>query len=273
MKRKGSIKELISQLVILIIFAVFLYIINSELSGKPELSNVGWLRNFFYLALVIFAIMFLLFLRQVFSNHALERYDPGSPESLDRLSRLRRFKLPHRYQQLQRVWPNALDDIRSFFTRKNYDLVNSEHFDFIFERERRLASPWRGRRYYKRSFVCYHPMLNVLIVDQKLKQAERWIDHYWEPAASEQNFLIFITDMENFDEISSAGAGVVNFLGTMKQGSLYPVLIDLDGGRYFFPVDVTMLKRRDRLFYYYYRWQIKSLVIRAAKDSRVSSGS
>ena len=271
MRRKGSIKELISQLIILIIFAVFLYLINSELTGRPELSDVNWLRNIFYVALGIFAIMFLLFLRQIFSDHALERYDPGSPESLRRLSKIRRFQLPRKYKHLQERWPQALDEIRGFFTDKNYSLVNSEHFDFIFERERLLASPWRGRHYYKRCFVCYHPMLNVLIVDQKLKQAERWIDHYWEPAASEQNFLIFITDMENFDEISSAGAGVVNFLGTMKYGSLYPVLIDLDGARYFFPVDVTMLKRRDRLFYYYYRWQIKKLVVKAAGRSAVSS--
>ncbi|NLV99036.1 MAG: hypothetical protein GX034_04490 [Clostridiaceae bacterium] len=270
MRRKGSIKELISQLIILVIFAVFLYLINSELTGRPELSSINWLRNIFYIGLAIFAILFLLFFYQVFSNHALERYDPGSPESLRRLSKLRRFMLPRKYQHLQERWPEALNEIKSFFVGKNYNLGNSEHFDFIFERERSIASPWRGRHYFKRSFVCYHPMLNVLIVDQKLKQAERWIDHFWETAASEQNFLIFLTDMENFDEISSAGAGVVNFLGTMKYGSLYPVLIDLDGARFFFPVDVTMLKRRDRLYYYYYRRQIKKLVIGAGKRSVVS---
>ena len=56
----------------------------------------------------------------------------------------------------------------------------------------------------------------------------------------------------------------------MKYGCLYPVLIDLDGARFFFPVDVTMLKRRDRLYYYYYRRQIKKLVIGAGKRSVVS---
>lgn len=273
MRRKGSIKELVSQLIILLIFAVFLYLISSELAARPELSGINFLRNIFYIALGIFAIMFLVFLRQVFSNHALERYDPGSPESLRRLSRLRRFRLPQRYRHLQKRWPEALNEIKSFFAAKHYNLVHSEHFDFIFERERFIASPWRGRHYYKRSFVCYHPMLNVLIVDQKLKQAERWLDHYWGTAASEQNLLIFLTDMENFDEISSAGAGVVNFLGTMEHGSLYPVLIDLDGARYFFPVDVTMLKRRDRWFYYYWRWQIKKLVLRAARRTETSAES
>ena len=89
MRRKGSIKELISQLIILIIFAAFLYLINSELTGRPELSDVNWLRKIFYVALGIFAIMFLLFLRQIFSDHALERYDPGSTESLRRLSKIR----------------------------------------------------------------------------------------------------------------------------------------------------------------------------------------
>ena len=94
MRRKGSIKELISQLIILVIFAVFLYLINSELTGRPELSSINWLRNIFYIGLAIFAILFLLFFYQVFSNHALERYDLGSPESLRRLSKLRRFMLP-----------------------------------------------------------------------------------------------------------------------------------------------------------------------------------
>ncbi|NLC25616.1 MAG: hypothetical protein GX777_03215 [Fastidiosipila sp.] len=267
MKRKGSVKELISQLVILGLFAAVLYFIYSQLSGRPELSNVRWLHNIFYFAVVIFAIMFLLFLRQFFSNHALERYDPGSPESLQRLSKLRRFKLAPKYKHLQQRWKKPLEDIKKFFYNDDYNLVRSDHFDFIFERERKILSPWRGRRYIKRSFVFYHPMLNVLIVDQKLKQAERWIDHYWDQAPSDRNFFIFITDMENFEEISSAGAGVVNFLGTMKQGSLYPVLIDMDGGRYFFPVDLSILKRRDRLLYYYKRWQIKRLIKKSVADS------
>lgn len=266
MRRKGSVKELISQLVSLGVFAFLLYFIYIQLSDRPELSDVNWLHNIFYVGVFIFVIMFLLFLRQVFSNYALERYDPGSPESLRRLSRMRRFKLPQKYKHMQKRWAEPLEDIKDFFYNKDYNLIRSDYFDFVFERERTIMSPWRGRHYYKRSFVFYHPMLNVLIVDQKLKQAERWIDYYWDQASSDRNFLIFVTDMENFEEISSAGAGVVNFLGTMKQGSLYPVLIDLDGARYFFPVDVTMLKRRDRLTYYYYRWQIKRLIKRSVSE-------
>lgn len=272
MRRKSSLKELISQLIILLILAAALYFIYVQLTSRPELSDVSWLRSIFYIALGIFAIMFLLFLRQAFSNHALERYDPGSPESLRRLGRLSRFKLPRSYQHLQERWPEPLEDIKKFFYDKNYNAVRSDDFEYVFERERSILSPWRGRRYFKRCFVFYHPMLNVLIVDQKLKQAERWIDQYWDQAASDRNFLIFVTDMENFEEISSAGAGIVNFLGTMMRGSLYPVLIDLDGARYFFPVDVTILKRRDRLVYYYYRWKIKRLVKRAARRYPARSG-
>ncbi len=264
MRRRGSIREFVSHFIVLAIFATFLYFINDLLTSRPELSDINWLRNIFYLALAVFAVMFLIFLRQVFSNYALERYDPGSPDSLRRLSRLRRFKLPRKYMHSQENWQEPLEDIKQFYFDKDYQIVRSDYFDYVFEREQNSLIP-RRKRNFKRSFVFYHPMLNVLIVDQKLKQAERWIDHYWDQAASERNFFIFITDMENFEEISSAGAGVVNFLGTMKQGSLYPVLIDLDGARYFFPLDVTMLKRRDRLAYYFQRLLIKRLVLKKAK--------
>lgn len=67
MRRRGSIREFVSHFIVLAIFATFLYFINDLLTSRPELSDINWLRNIFYLALAVFAVMFLIFLRQVFS--------------------------------------------------------------------------------------------------------------------------------------------------------------------------------------------------------------
>lgn len=270
MRRKRWIKELISQIVIIGMLAVMLYYIFRLLKTNPDLSELVWLQNIFYIAVAVFATIILHFLRHLFSSYTLERFDPGSPESLQRLSGLRRFILPASCRNMQENWAEPVDDIRDYYLNKDYYSIENEFFDYILEREQLLFSPWRGRRFYKRVFIFYHPILNVLIVDQKLKQAERWLDQRWDKAASKRNLLIFVTDMKNFDEVSSAGAGVVNFLGDIRERSLYPVLIDLSGGRYFFPLDLSLLKRYDRIVYRYYRRRLKRLILQSSKTTDIN---
>lgn len=266
MKKRGWFRDLFSQFLILGLLGAVLWFLRRAFRTHEVLRDLKWLYLCFVVALALFAVMVILFIRQIFYRYALERYDPGSPASLERLARLRRFYLPRRMRKLQLTWPRPLESIIHFFESQGCRRIPSRLFYQVLEKPRvRLFQ--RKKTPCDRVFVFYHPVMNVLIVDQKLKQAERLIAHKEQMAPSRRNILLFVTDMTNFQEITSAGAGVVNFLGALAKGSLYPMLLDLDGGRLFYPIDESLMTRRHRLYYHRKRGQLKRLIARELKET------
>ena len=128
--------------------------------------------------------------------------------------------------------------------------MGAQPFDAVLIRKR--MNPSFGRTpLVDRLFLFYNPMLNVIIVDQILKECERKIEEFYGQYPAPRNRVVFLTDMKNRDEITSAAAGSVNYLGTAGYRiSLYPVLLDMNAGRFFYPLDTTLIVGSHRLHYW-----------------------
>lgn len=250
MRGRGWIRDILSHLVILGLLGAGLLWLQKKAGQAPAFAGTVYLDKAFLAAFVLYGLMVLIFLFQLFSSIQLERFSPGNPDSVRRLDRIRRFRLPARQAGLQERWPDYRGQIRAHFSSRHWERAQAEPFDAIMTRKRKLPAFGRAPL-VDRVYLFYHPMLNVIIVDQILKECERTIDEWYADAPAPRNRLIFFTDMKNREEVTSAGAGIVNYLCTAGyKTSLYPTLIDLDGGRFFYPLDTTLIPRRHRLHYW-----------------------
>ncbi len=245
----------------------FLY---KKVGETPVLVAMSWLKTVFIVAFVLYGLMVFVFSRQLFTSVKLERFRPGNQESLDRLDRMRRFRLPSRFTKLQDKWPEARADLRRYFIDRKWVRASESPFDSVMTRNRMMAL-FRRPIPIDRVFLFYHPMLNVIIVDQTLKTCERMIKDNSEEHPAPRNVIIFLTDMSQRDEITSAGAGVVNYLCALdRRTNLYPLLLDFDAGRLFYPLDTTLISVRHRLYYWRMREQIRRRIMKQVARSNDS---
>lgn len=268
MRGRGWIRDIISQFIILVLLGVGLYVLYDKALATPAFDVIPWLKTIFIIAVIVFALTVVIFLFQVFLSVRLERFRPADPESLARLDRMRRFHLPDECRRMQATWPGMRSDLRKAFLKDEWGYIEEAKYDAVLERRRwwpRIKKP----PYVDRVFIYYHPMMNVIIVDQMLRACERSILEWDDDFPAPRNVLLFLTDMDNRDEVTSAGAGVVNFLCRIDHGrSLYPMLLDCDQGRLFYPLDTTLIPRRHRVHFFFARRRL----IRWIKQNVVSAG-
>ncbi|HZK28926.1 MAG TPA: hypothetical protein VFD19_01760, partial [Clostridia bacterium] len=129
MRGKSWIRDIVSHFFILLLLGVGLYYLYTEAGEIEALASMGWLKTVFIIAFSLYALMVLIFVRQVFSSVKLERFRPGNQESLNRLDRMRRFRLPDRFAQLQRHWPEARAELRQHFIGDKWIGDNDPPFD------------------------------------------------------------------------------------------------------------------------------------------------
>ncbi|HHW93383.1 MAG TPA: hypothetical protein GX734_02685 [Clostridiaceae bacterium] len=260
MRGRGWLKDIISHFVIVCLLGAALVVLYKKAMGTPDLKDKSWISTIFTVAAVLLALMVIIFIRQVFTRVRLERFRPGNPESLARLDRMRRFHLPERYQQLQETWYEARSDLCQFYIDKGWRPLKRKPFDVVLQRYRKLPSFGRAP-YVDRLFIFYHPMLNVLIVDQTLNMCERAIRMSYKTAPAPKNMIVFLTDMDHAEEVTSAAAGIVNYLCRLdKKTSLYPLLIDFNGGKLYYPIDTTLVRKSHRLSFFKARVQLTRFV-------------
>ena len=257
MRGKGWIREIISHFLILVLLGGGLVFLYKKASEIPLLADFEYFKPIFYVTFFILGLMVLIFVFQLFSSVKLERFSPGNPSSLKRLDRIRRFRLPRSCARLQEPWPSYRADFSRHFREKGWIGQGVKPFDAVMVRKRRIPV-WNRPPYVDRLFIFYHPMMNVIIVDQILKECEQLIEEAYDRLPAPRNCLLFLTDMRNRDEVTSAGAGVVNYLGApLHKTSLYPVLVDMDAGRFFYPLDTSLARRCHRFYYWRLRLRLR----------------
>lgn len=106
--------------------------------------------------------------------------------------------------------------------------------------------------------------LNVLKVDQILQECIRFIKSL-NDMPSKRNFLLLVTDMKDPLNTASAAAGIVNFLGKFKGGSLGPLLLAADINRLFYAADRTVIPRTHRIFQDLLRLRLVRIILRGQK--------
>lgn len=221
----------------------------------PLLADSGfrWLAWTFWLSVLVFLLFAYVTLRHILSTYTLERFDPGDPASVRRLSNLSRFNYPppdHPFNPYLPVLEQAFL-LSGFQPEANHPVIGRV---LLRTRPSRLPGLLPDRR--ERIFIVEKTPLNVFIVDFAIRDTLRYLaDQIHEP--SDHNLLLFITHEPQLLEAASAAAGVVNFLGKTEEGIIGALLLDAANNRLYHPIDETLLPFTQR---WYFRRQRRTLL-------------
>ena len=252
--RRWLRRDVLMPIVYLILFGAALYWLYGFLNRQSVL-DADFVQTVLIIIGVIYALLILITIRHVLSTYDLERYDPGNPESLKRLMKRRRFRLsriPVREDQL-------LVAIEQELLNHKYQIETASlEIGRVYQRRLSLAGIL-NRRACERVILLQHEPLNVLIVDQLIKDCIRHIRSRAD-CPSKRNILILLTRMTETQDAASAAAGIVNFLGKFKGGTLCPILLATRQFRLFHPVDRTLLPRTHRCFQNIMLFRLRKLI-------------
>ncbi len=255
MKRRHWLRrDIFLPLLYLAVFGAALY----WLSGKLDLAELAKNSRLIYWLVRSIVLIYLLLgvitISHVLSTYDLERYDPGNLASLKRLMRRSRYKLRARHIPTEAL----LVDYEAYLLGQGYQLETDSHIiGRVYARPRRLAFLLRAK--YERIILLQHEPLNVFMIDQLLQDSIRYIRQQ-DSMISQRNLLIIVSRMQEAEEIASCGAGVVNFLGKFKGGSLGLILLATQHQRLFYPVDRTLLPISHRYFQNRQRRRLKRMI-------------
>ncbi|MDD2533168.1 MAG: hypothetical protein PHC86_00490 [Eubacteriales bacterium] len=196
-----------------------------------------WLLYTFLTSIAVYLLFALISIRHILSTYTLERFDPGHPESVKRLSKMSRFNFPAS-STLEGPFGPYLQkafEIRGFQEEANHPVIGHA---LLQTKPSKL--PWILPDRHERIFIVERHPLNVFIVDFTIRDTLRYLaDQVHTP--SDHNLLIFITHEPQLLEAASAAAGVVNFLGKTEEGTLGTLFLDCQNSRLYFPIDQTLI--------------------------------
>lgn len=259
-------KDVLLPILYVLVLGAGLYWLRGRLMAVPATADSDFVQLALWVILAVYGLLLLITAKHVLSTYDLERYDPGDRASLKRLMRRRRFRLAKREIPEQAM----MVAIEQILLDKHYHLETESH---IIGRVycRRHPFFFLTRRDYDRVVVLQHEPLNILTVDQLLQECIRYIRLQPEKR-SRRNLLILVTRMLDAADAASAAAGIVNFLGKFKGGTLCPFLIASRQFRLFYPADRTILPRAHRLFQNVMLFRLKR-IIRQTQAGAASAGS
>jgi hypothetical protein len=253
-------KDVLLPIFYILAFGAVLYWLYGLLRQSPKLAGSDVVQMVILAIAGIYGLLVLITIRHVLSSYDLERYDPGNPASLKRLMRRRRFRLP-RHQVRE---ADLLVAIERRLLGHSYILETESHqIGRVYRRHHQAGLI--ANHFDDRVIILQHEPLNVLIVDQLLQDCIRHIRSHPDKI-SRRNLLILVTRMAETPDAASAAAGIVNFLGKFKGGTLCPLLLATRQYRLFYPADRTLLPRSHRIFQNsQIRW-LKHLIRHALKE-------
>lgn len=259
-------KDVILPILFAAAFGVLLYYLHRQFVLLPEVAASNLVIWLFRLFLIGYLILLLLTIRHTVSTYDLERFDPGSPASMKRLLRRRRYKLGRKKIDLEA----ALQSFEEKLYRHDYHLeYEGSQAGRVYFRQRRIF--FLKMKKVDRVMIVRQDNLNILKVDQILQDCIRFVKNLRE-MPSKRNLLLLVTDMKDPLNTASAAAGVVNFLGKFKGGSLGPMLLAADINRLFYAADRTVIPRTHRIFQDLMRLRLVRLILRVQKYQAESSG-
>lgn len=233
-------KEVLMPLLFLVLSGGALYWIYRKLQQMDRLEDWNILSWLLAACLLIYLVLAIMTIRHISTTYVLERYNPGDPRSVRRLMRKFRYRLPAGW--------NGDGFTRHLTARLERDRFVQEGGDrqsgLVFARTGRLV--WNRKRRIDRVILIETALINIFRVDQMLKDCIFQLDRV--ERKSQRNALIIAVRMDQAADVASAAAGCVNFLGRFQSGSLFPVLIDLNRKRFYFPANRSAVQRTHRFF-------------------------
>lgn len=266
MKRRHWLRrDVILPILYLAAFGFALYWLYGRLDLLPFAESsklIVWLVRSI---LVIYVLLCVITISHVLSTYDLERYDPGDLDSLKRLMRRRRYRLNRKEIPIETL----LVDYEAALLSKGYQLETDSHLiGRVYARKRLLSFFMRFK--YERVIILQHEPLNVFMIDQLLQDCIRYIRKQ-EDKRSKRNMLIIVTRMQEVEEVASCGAGVVNFLGKFRSGTLGVLLLATRQHRLFYPADRTLQPHTHRWFQDRQRHRLQRMVFLLQSGVKLAS--
>ncbi len=217
--------------------------LGQKLTPLIKQFDQSWLRWTFWISVAVYFLFAYVTLRHVLSTYTLERFDPGDPASVRRLSRISRFNFPPANQ--------AADSHRQILEQILIQEGFSQEADHgvighVMHKATPSKIPLLPTR-HDRIFLVEKTPLNVFIVDFAIRDTLAYLADQ-NPRTADRNVLIFMTHEPQVIEAASAAAGVVNFLGKTEDGTLGTLLLDSQNSRLYFPIDQTLIPFAQRRY-------------------------
>lgn len=263
MKRRHWLRrDVILPVLYLAAFGYALYWLYGRLDLLPFAESSVFILWLVRSIIVIYALLCLVTISHVLSTYDLERYDPGDLDSLKRLMKRHRYRLHRKEIPTETL----LVDYEAALLNKRYQLETDSHqVGRVYARRRFLSFLMRWK--YDRVIILQHEPLNVFMIDQLLQDCIRYIRGQ-EEKRSKRNVLIIVTRMQEAEEVASCGAGVVNFLGKFRGGTLGVLLLATRQFRLFYPADRTLQPHTHRWFQDRQRHRLKRMIFLLQSGAR-----
>lgn len=233
-------REVLLPLLFLVVSGGALYWITDKLNEMDRLSSWNILAWLLLVCFIIYLLLAAITLHHIATTYLLERYNPGDPRSVRRLQRKLRYRLPSSWngEVFSKIFPAQLN--REGFTQESGDRQNG----IVYARAGHAF--WNRRRRIDRIILMETGGINIFRVDQLLKDCIYQLDRV--ERKSQRNILVISVRMDQAADVASAAAGCVNFLGHFQSGSLFPILIDINRKRFYFPANRSATHRLHRIF-------------------------
>ncbi len=260
-----KIKKIFGQIVILLLIGFALYWVGTHLNSLNEYVNMKWVKSIFIVCLILYFILFLNTISSFINSNLLHVYNAADSKNLSTLNKKRKYYWFKSLKQLssskkQKFYNKENISLRleQYFQANKYIQISHNEATSIYEKDVPFYN-FRLKKKKHRIFFIYKSLLNILIVDHLLTETESFIKQKTINKPISQNIIIFITDMNNEEEILSAGTGIVNYLSAASTGYLYPIFIDTNYGHIFYPQDNSLMP-------WYKRISIKFKIIQIKKQ-------
>lgn len=232
-------REVLMPILFLAIYGGALFLLYRKLQQLQVLGTKGFMAWLFVASIVVYVVLIVMTFSHVSSTYILERYDPGDQASVRRLSRQLRFRLTKRWdgEAFVRNFPLALGEA-------NFELEGGDReTGQVFARSGLYF--WTRRAVYDRMLLVETGPINIFHVDKLLKGTIDQLDHEERP--SRRNILVIAVRMSGRKNVASAAAGCVNYMGRFQSGTLFPILVDVNHKRMYFPINRHFISREHRV--------------------------
>ncbi len=231
-------REVMMPLLFLVLYGGILFVLARKLQQLHMISSRSFLTWLLAACVIIYIVLLVQTLSHISTAYLLERFDPGDPHSVRRMMRKWRFRLPRHWDGSAFAvhFPLILHD-------DDFELEGGDRRTGLVY-ARAGVSFWTRRPLYDRVILLETGLINVFRVDQLLKETIDQLDHVERP--SKRNVLVIAVRMANRKDVASAAAGCVNYMGRFQSGTLFPVLIDVNHRRFYFPINHSFFSREHR---------------------------
>lgn len=240
-KKLRDIRTVFRQILILTVLGFCVFELWRIVRHHAVVGSSLWdiIRYLSYFTLVIYVLTVVYTGVRIFHNYGLRRFEPGNPESLKQLAKLRQYRLNSEITPILKS-PKSLPAIQAALSQEGYQMTEKFKEFTIYERDLVSLLPWRPKR-KSRIFLVVRKDTNVIAVDNLLLNISDITARKVAQIDYRVNYVLLAVQMTELYEAYSVGAGIVNYLSDETGNYLLPLMLEVNHGLIFYPEDKSTL--------------------------------